>query len=157
MTVPLPETARLAHNESLPETPRHHTITAVRPCQEDRPHNAAVQTDHTTHTPVDETHQTKPQDHVPQMTNPHLQNSLNKNLINEEKNSERSLMDDDTFNLIRQKTPTKQYPRWKALQILHQEPKNNKMKYFIGGEHPTEADSGPGSDDVTDVFRNLFL
>jgi len=62
-------------------------------------------------------------------------NSLNQNAMNGEKSSERSLMDDATFNLIQQKTPTKQNPRRKALQILQllQETKNTKMTNFTRG------------------------
>jgi len=77
-----------------------------------------------------------------------------------EKSSERSLMEDATFNIIGQKTPTKPHPRKKALQILQilqQETKNNKMKYFIGGEDPKKADSGSGADNVTDVLIYFFL
>jgi len=79
--------------------------------------------------------------------------------MNEEKSSERSMMDDATFNLIRQKTPTKQNPRRKALQVLQllQDTKNNKMIYFTRGDNPKEADSGSGADDVTDVIRHFFL
>jgi len=123
-----------------------------------RPHQADVDTNQTKQTPADETDKTGTHENEPQPTL--ALNSLNQDSMKLEKSSERSLMDDATFNLIRQKTPTKQHPRKEAqqiLQIVQQETKNNKMKYFISGEDPTEADSGSGTDDVTDVLRNLFL
>jgi len=107
-----------------------------------------------TQSPADETHQTEPQEQQPQLTI--AVDSLNQNAITEDKRSKHDLMDDATFNLIRQKTPERQKPRRIALQILEQETKNDRVRYLMRWENPNAQRSWSWSDDVTEDLKKTF-
>jgi len=104
------------------------TIITVMICPQIRPRKADVETDQTTHTSVDGTHQERPPESQPQPTS--TVDSLNQNAIIGDKSSKRSLMDDATFALIRQKYPERQKP---ALYSQNQNSinMNNSSKRFL--------------------------
>jgi len=152
-------------------------------------------------TTVDKTHQEKQQEHKPQ--SPIAIEFQNQILIKENKSYECTLMDNATFDFIRQKSPENQEPpidtqhqnslndkkdnehamvnklandaainimvqkrgkRTKscriAVQILQQETKNDRVRYFIRWENPT-SDKRPENswfwaDDVTEDLKTTF-
>jgi len=87
--------------------------------------------------------------------------SYNQNSIEGSKSSERNLMDDATFELIRQKTIKRPKSCRVALQILKQETKNDKCQIFMRWEnpnaHPNAQKSWSWADDITeDLKRTIY-
>jgi len=90
-----------------------------------------------TQSPADETPQTKTQEPQPTIAI----NSQDQNSIKRDMSSERNLMNDATFKLIQQKTPKRPKPCRVAIQILQQDTKKDKIKYFMRWEDPNAQKS----------------
>jgi len=65
-------------------------------------------------------------------------------------------MDDATFNQIRQKTVKRPKPCRVAIQILQQETKNDKVRYFMRWEDPKAQRSWSWAEDVTEDLKSTF-
>jgi len=63
---------------------------------------------------------------------------------------------DAALNIVKQKTGKKTKPCRVAIQILQQDTKNDKIKYFMGWENPNAQRSWSWADDVTEDLKRPF-
>jgi len=162
----LPETETILDNEILPETSQY-TITPAILYAEQKHHETTVEIDQQTPTTADETPQTKTLEQEPQPTM--AIDSQNQTSIKEDIDSEHSMMNTSTnhaaLEIIRRRAEIISIRKSKktcriAVQILQQEIKNDRVRYFIRWEHPTSdkrlENSWCWAEDVNDNLKRTF-
>jgi len=136
----IPNHEPTVYQSNLPDIPLHNTTTTVMLCPQVRPHKADVETDQT---PTNETHHTKTQEQEPQ---PIIAlDSQDQISMKNDKDSEPSMLskstNNDALEIIRRRAEVIRIRKSKktcriAIQILQQETKNDKVRYFMRFEDP---------------------
>jgi len=80
--------------------------------------------------------------------------------MNDNKSGEHSMVDESTdgaaLNIIRQKTVKRPKPFKIALQILQQDTKNDKIRYFMRWENRNAQSSWSWAIDITEDLKRIF-